>query len=524
LSLNSTASPPLLSVVVPVHGNLEATRACLAGLERQETAFPFEVILVDSASGGETSSWLASLEGVRLVRLEENRGFPRAANAGAAAARGELILFLNNDTLLPSRTLQKMAGAWKENPGAGALGPSADRVKGDQRIPVEPLEGDPAKVEALAARLERDYASKVEDVAQVMGLALLLPAGLWRELGGFDERFGLGNFEDDDLCLRIRERGYRILIARDAFVHHAGMATFQAMGVDYAALVQRNQALFLEKWKNHPVLAARLLLDEGRPAEALAAARQALLQGSRDPELFHLLGTALYAENQAAEAVQAFDRLLRAAPRHTAGAFLRALALMDLDREQEARRAAASLLTDFYLADAAAARLLSAFAEACLGWGRPAEAKDHFGTALLLDPQCKEALTGLASIALEEGEREEARRLLEEAGPTPLALAMRGAMEWEEGKPGEALPFFREALRRNPLHPPSLSALFSLAGGTEELARSLEELEALNPGEGFDRAARMVREGALREAKALLLSARRKPYRVTDATKVLSSS
>ncbi len=510
-------SHPLLSVVVPVHGNLEATRACLASLERQETPFSFELVLVDSASGGETSSWLASLEGVRLVRLEENRGFPRAANAGAQAARGELILFLNNDTLLPSRALRRMVEAWKRTPRAGALGPSADRVKGDQRIQADPVEGDPLKAEALAARLEADYGGKVEDVPLVMGLALLLSAGLWKELGGFDERFGLGNFEDDDLCLRIREKGYRILVARDAFVHHAGMATFRAMGVDYAALVQRNQALFLEKWKDHPVLAARLLLDEGLYAEALAAGRKALLQGSRDPELFHILGTALYGENQPAEAVRAFDRLLQVAPRHTAGAFLRALALMDLGREKEARRAAASLLTDFYMADATAARLLSAFAEACLGWGRPAEAKDHFHTALLLDGANKEALTGLASIALEEGEREEARRLLEEAGPTPLALAMRGAMEWEEGNPGRALPFFREALHRDPFHPPSLSALFSLARGTEELARSLEELEEISPGETFGRAARMVREGALREAKDLLLSWKKKPYRVIPA-------
>ncbi len=504
-----STSQPLLSVIVPVHGNLEVTRACLASLDRQITSFPVERVVVDSASGGETSSWLASLPGIHLVRLEENRGFPHAANAGAAAAGGKLFLLLNNDTLLPTRALQKMVDAWERTRGVGALGPSADRVKGDQRIPVEPLEGDPRKVEALSARLEADYGGKVEDVPQVMGLAFLLPAALWRELGGFDERFGLGNFEDDDLCLRIREKGYRILVARDAFVHHAGMATFQAMGVDYAALVRKNQAFFLAKWKDHPVLAARLLLDGKKPAQALAAARQAQIQGSRDPELFHVLGTALYMEGKPAEAIQAFDRLLQAAPRHTAGAFLRALAWMDLDREREAREATASLLTDFYLSDRHAARLLAAFAEACLGWGRPGEAKDHFQTALALDPACPEAYTGLAAVLLEEGKKEEARSLLEKAGETPLAFAMRGALEWEEGRPGGAFPLFRRALELDPGHPPSLSALFSLAQGREELARVLEELEEARPGEGFGPAARLVREGALEEAKALLLGAGR---------------
>jgi len=511
------SSPPLLSVIVPVHGNLEETRACLESLDRQEKDFPLEIVVADSGSPPPTAAWLASRPGIRLVRLEENLGFPRAANAGAAAARGHLLLFLNNDTLLPRKTLQGMVDAWRGQEGVGALGPSSDRVKGDQRIAVPPLEGDPGRLEELASRLRRDYAGKVEDVPQVMGLALLVEASLWRELGGFDERFGLGNFEDDDLCLRIRGRGCRILVARDTFVHHAGMKTFQALGVDYQALVRENQARFLEKWRDHPVLGGKLLLDSGRPGQALGVLHQALLRGFPDPELFHLLGTALYLEGRPAEAVQSFDRLLRVAPRHTTGAFLRALALMDLGREREAREATAALLTDFYLSDTAAARLLASFAEACLGWGRPTEAEEHFGTALSLDPACTQALTGLASLALEQDRKEEARRLLDQAGQVPLALAMKGAMEWEEGRPEGALSHFLRALHLDPRHAPSLSALFSLASGREDLARALEELGGETGEEEFLLAARKVREGALREAKDVLLAGRRAPGGINPA-------
>jgi len=69
------------------------------------------------------------------------------------------------------------------------------------------------------------------------------------QIGGMDERFGIGCFEDDDICRRAKQAGWKSIIARDSFVHHYGSRTFAATGVDFAALMRENQKKFNEKWQ-----------------------------------------------------------------------------------------------------------------------------------------------------------------------------------------------------------------------------------------------------------------------------------
>jgi GT2 family glycosyltransferase len=67
-------------------------------------------------------------------------------------------------------------------------------------------------------------------------------------IGGLDERFGSGNFEDDDFCIRAFQAGYRARIAVDAFIHHTGSQTFRAAKIDYRGSLMRNWGLFKAKW------------------------------------------------------------------------------------------------------------------------------------------------------------------------------------------------------------------------------------------------------------------------------------
>jgi GT2 family glycosyltransferase len=68
------------------------------------------------------------------------------------------------------------------------------------------------------------------------------------EVGGFDPRYGLGNFEDDDLCIRVRAAGYEIAVCHDSFIHHFGSASFNANGLSYDGILQTNSAAFLKRW------------------------------------------------------------------------------------------------------------------------------------------------------------------------------------------------------------------------------------------------------------------------------------
>jgi hypothetical protein len=78
---------------------------------------------------------------------------------------------------------------------------------------------------------------------------LLIDPDCLQAIGGFDPRFGIGNFEDDDLNLRARLAGFSLCIAEGSFLHHHGSTTFRHLGIDYEANIRRNCETFLEKWR-----------------------------------------------------------------------------------------------------------------------------------------------------------------------------------------------------------------------------------------------------------------------------------
>lgn len=104
-------------------------------------------------------------------------------------------------------------------------------------------------MQARATAYHRDNCQSVSQEMQIRGLLLWLDRGLVSEIGGFDPRFGIGNFEDDDYNLRARLAGYTLWRADGAFLHHAGSSTFRSLNVDYEANIARNASLFCEKWQ-----------------------------------------------------------------------------------------------------------------------------------------------------------------------------------------------------------------------------------------------------------------------------------
>src|SRR5690625_1155411 len=92
-----TSDAPVVSVIIPVHGKLAWTLACLRSIARAGAATPFEVIVVDDASPDASAETLRKVAGLRLLGNPENLGFIGSCNAGAAQARGDCLLFLNKD-------------------------------------------------------------------------------------------------------------------------------------------------------------------------------------------------------------------------------------------------------------------------------------------------------------------------------------------------------------------------------------------------------------------------------------------
>ncbi len=242
---------PVLSVVIPVCDSCFYTRLCLSALEQLAAeAPPFEAIVVDNGSTDGTPELLERFasrfapQALRIVRHATNQGFARGCNSGAAAARTERLLFLNNDVILEPGSIGAMLSLAGTTPGWGAVGARLLYPDGtlqhagigfdrDGR-PRHRFRGHPAGLEQALVSGE---------LQAVTGACLLVDGPLFQALGGFDEGFR-NSFEDIDLCLRIRRAGRRVLYCAEAVGVHFEFGTAGRGLRDDA-----NWALFSGRWK-----------------------------------------------------------------------------------------------------------------------------------------------------------------------------------------------------------------------------------------------------------------------------------
>ncbi|MFO0899231.1 MAG: glycosyltransferase [Pirellulales bacterium] len=237
--------PGLTSIVIVTFNQLEYTRLCLESI-RHFTDEPFELIVVDNGSTDGTPGVMRAMSDVRLIENPNNRGFPAGANQGLAAAAGEQVVLLNNDCVVTTGWLRRMLAALASDPGIGLVGPCSNRVSGPQQVAAgyEQL----ADLDGFAWEWGRHNDSRRLETERLVGFCLLIRRSVVERIGLLDERFGLGNFEDDDYCRRAREAGFKAVIALDSFVHHFGGQTFRACGVDFPKLLKHNELLYREKW------------------------------------------------------------------------------------------------------------------------------------------------------------------------------------------------------------------------------------------------------------------------------------
>ncbi len=231
---------------------LDYTRRCLESVFRHTRA-PYELIVVDNGSTDDTPAYLEEIRArpgpgrVQVIRNATNQGFPAGCNQALAQAQGQYLVFLNNDTIVTDGWLDRLI-AWSLHdwPAVGLVGPVTSYAAPPQQIAIDYT--DLADLPTFAARRRQTYFRQALLVPRLTGFCLLVRRAVLDQIGGFDERYGLGFFDDDDLCVRAREAGFRLLVALDVFVHHFGSRTFAGLGIDCNQQLQDNFQRFQEKW------------------------------------------------------------------------------------------------------------------------------------------------------------------------------------------------------------------------------------------------------------------------------------
>ncbi|MBP8129101.1 MAG: glycosyltransferase [Candidatus Hydrogenedentes bacterium] len=316
-----------ISIIIPAYNQLDYCRQCVQSL-LLHTDTPYKLILVDNGSTDGVSEYFDEVPGATVVHTGRNLGFAAGVNRGLEHAQGHVLL-LNSDTIVPQAWLGRLMRALLSADDIGMVGPYSNCVSGSQQIGGLSFTSV-VEINAFANERAAAHAGRVRDVARLVGFCLLIRDRVLGQVGGLDESFGIGNYEDDDYCARVLRAGWRLCVAEDSFVFHYGGRTFLGMGIvedDWRSLMEENRRRFEAKWalrSGERVDAVQQALRVNRCArEALARGdfndavrlfKDAVQLAPHEAQHYNDLGVALWQAGDAGRAYKQFLRALKCDP------------------------------------------------------------------------------------------------------------------------------------------------------------------------------------------------------------------
>ena len=237
----------MISIIVPVRYQPKLTQVCIDSILNYTD--DFELIVVQEGEDEEITNLLKRYGSIKVVHNKEPKGYAGALNAGMRIAQGDYYCFMNNDTVVTPDWMKEMLEAFKDKE-VGLSTPTFWGMGSRQSVDWN---------ERLNVRFDW-----VLDEFALVGVCFLVPKKVMEEIGEWDEDFFHGG-EDFDITLRIRNAGYKMIVARESFIYHyGGASTRELFGHDIVKVKSNARDRILQLIKKHN-------LDEKETFERLMA-------------------------------------------------------------------------------------------------------------------------------------------------------------------------------------------------------------------------------------------------------------
>ena len=235
------------SIIILTYNNLEYTKEWLESIQKYTEDGSYELIIVDNHSTDQTVDWLKKQKDLKVIYNKENVGFPKGCNQGIAIADPyNDILLLNNDTIVTTNWLKNLQTCLYSDPTIGAVGPTCNQN--------ENLQGAKFTYETFPEMQEKALRNNISDPNRweekvfLIGFCLLIKREVINKIKTLDEAYTPGYIEDNDLCLRILNENYRLMLCHDVFIHHYLGTSFRKNLNTFYPILNKNRDYFLKKW------------------------------------------------------------------------------------------------------------------------------------------------------------------------------------------------------------------------------------------------------------------------------------
>lgn len=232
------------SIIILTRNKIKYLKLCIASIKKYTKNINYEIVVIDNNSTDGTVEWLHKQKELIKIYNDRNLGFSGGNNQGIKAAKGDNIMFLNNDVIVTTKWLENLITCLYSSRKIGAVGPLTNYCSNAQSIqlPYNSIN----EMELTARKFNVSNKGKWEERNRLIGFCLLVKKEVVSKVGLFDERFFPGNFEDDDYSIRMRKLGYKLMLCKDTFIYHYGSKSFY--NTNYLKLLDINKKKFEEKW------------------------------------------------------------------------------------------------------------------------------------------------------------------------------------------------------------------------------------------------------------------------------------